>query len=177
MAYKINIVNGTGTSNVKNGEYSVTGSVTGYDNSSILPSTANIVEGTNTYNFTIAATGTLNLHVTENGLEGGTPIVGATFVRTDSTGTVYGDAITTDSTGTAVFNNVPFSSAGAPIIYYKQTASDEFHIFDDSVKNTTLTDSTKTIEIENALPPERTFNFTDANYLGLPISSGEIDLN
>lgn len=169
MAKTIIITNGSGTSNLINDTYSVTSSVTGYDNTSINPSSINVVEGTNTYSFTISATGTLTLHVTEDGTQTGTPIVGATFVRTDSTGNTYGSAITSDTNGDAVFNNVPFDSTNAPNIYFKQTASDGDHEFSDQVQSTTMTTSTSTLEIQNALGALRTINLTDANYENLPL--------
>lgn len=169
MAKTIVITNGSGTSNLINDTYSVTAAVTGYDNTSINPSSINVVEGTNTYAFTISATGTLTLHVTEDGTQSGTPIVGATFVRTDSTGNTYGTAITSDSNGDAVFDNVPFDSTNAPTIYFKQTASDGDHEFSDQVQSTTMTTSTSTVEIQNSLGALRTISLTDANYANLPI--------
>lgn len=169
MAKTIVITNGSGTSNLINDTYSVTSSVTGYDNTSINPSSINVVEGTNTYAFTISATGTLTLHVTEDGTQSGTPIVGATFVRTDSTGNTYGSAITSDTNGDAVFNNVPFDSTNAPTIYFKQTASDGDHEFSDQVQSTTMTTSTSTVEIQNTIGALRTINLTDANYENLPL--------
>ena len=169
MAKIITITNGTGTGELINDTYTVTADVTGYDNTSINPSTLNVVEGTNSYAFTIAATGTLTLHVTEEGTQAGTPIVGATFVRTDSQGTEYGTTITTDAQGDAVFNNVPFAVTGAPIIYFKQTASDGDHEFDATVQNTTMTTSTETLEIQNPVGATRTITLTDANYQNLPI--------
>ena len=172
MSKVININNGTGTGELINGTYTVTADVTGYDNTSINPSSVTVEAGTNTYAFTISATGTLTLHVTEDGTTTGTPIVGATFIRTDSTGTEYGTAITTDSNGDAVFNNVPFDSTNAPLIYYKQTASDGDHEFDQTVQNTTLTTSTATVEITNQPGATRTINLTDSNYSNLPIESG-----
>lgn len=177
MAKIINITNGQGTESITNGTYSVTASATGYDNSTINPSSVTIVDGTDTYQFTIASTGTLTLHVTEEGTSSGTPIVGATFIRTDSTGNTYGTAITTDSSGNAVFNNVPFASTGAPTIYYKQTSSDGDHEFIDTVQSTTLTESTGTVEIQNTKGATRTINLTDANYENLPIDSATITLN
>ena len=169
MAKTIVITNGSGTSNLINDTYSVTAAVTGYDNTSINPSSINVVEGTNTYAFTISATGTLTLHVTEDGTQSGTPIVGATFVRTDSTGNTYGSAITSDTNGDAVFDNVPFDSTNAPTIYFKQTASDGDHEFSDQVQSTTMTTSTSTVEIQNSLGALRTISLTDANYANLPI--------
>ena len=174
--YTINITNGTGSENVLNGNYNVTANVNGYDNTTILPANLDVVAGTDNYAFTISATGTLTLHVTETGEASGTPIVGATFVRTDASGNIYGEAITTDSNGDALFNNVPFADSNAPLIYYKQTASDGEHEFDDTVKSTSLTSDTLTIEVINAVPALRTITLTDANYANLPIT-GEITLN
>lgn len=172
----ININNGTGTGQLINDTYAVTAAVTGYENTSINPASISVVEGTNTYAFTISATGTLTLHVTDDGTTTGTPIVGATFYRTDSTGVEYGSIITTDSNGDAVFNNVPFDATNAPIIYYKQTASDGNHEFNTAVQSTTMTTSTSTLEIQNAPGATRTINLTDANYSNLPIDSGTITL-
>ena len=176
MAKVITITNGTGTGELINDTYAVTAEVVGYNNASIDPSTLNVVEGTNDYAFTIAATGTLTLHVTEDGTSAGTPIVGATFIRTDSQGTEYGDTITTDDTGNAVFNNVPFAETGAPLIYFKQTASDGDHEFDATVQNTTMTASTQTLEIQNTPGATRTITLMDTNYQNLPIDSGTITL-
>ena len=176
MSKTITIVNGSGTSNLVNGTYSVTSNTNGYNDISINPSSINVVAGTNTYNFTIAATGTLTLHVSEDGTSTGTPIVGATFIRTDSSGTEYGSLITTDSSGNAVFNNVPFSDTNAPTIYFKQTASDGEHEFVNTVQNTTMTTSTSTLEITNALGTLRTISLTDANYQNLPIESASLTL-
>ena len=176
MAKVITITNGTGTGELINDTYAVTAEVTGYDNTSIDPSTLNVVEGTNDYAFTIVATGTLTLHVTEDGTSAGTPIVGATFIRTDSQGTEYGDTITTDDTGNAVFNNVPFAETGAPLIYFKQTASDGDHEFDATVQNTTMTASTQTLEIQNTPGATRTITLMDTNYQNLPIDIATITL-
>lgn len=177
MSKVININNGTGTGEIINGTYTVTADVTGYDNTSINPSSVTVEAGTNTYAFTISATGTLTLHVTEDGTTTGTPIIGATFIRTDSTGTEYGTAITSDTNGDAVFNNVPFDATNAPLIYYKQTASDGDHEFDQTVQNTSLTTSTATVEIINQPGATRTINLTDSNYSNLPIESGTLTLN
>ena len=170
MAKTVTITNGTGTSELINGTYSVTANVTGYDNTSISPTSLTVVAGTNNYAFSISATGTLTLHVTEDGTTTGTPIVGATFVRTDSAGTEYGSPITSDSNGDAVFNNMPFDATNAPTIYYKQTASDGNHEFDSTVQSTTMTTSTSTIEITNQPGATRTISLTDSNYADLPLT-------
>lgn len=177
MAKQITITNGTGSADIINGSYSVTASVNGYDNTSILPSTVDIVEGTNTYAFTIGATGTLTLHVSEDGTSSGVAVVGATFIRTDASGNEYGSVVTTDASGNAVFDNVPFDASNAPSVYFKQTASDGNHEFNNAVQSTTLTSSTVTMEITNQPGAQRTINLTDANYSGLPIDNGQITLN
>ncbi|MBR1413713.1 MAG: hypothetical protein IJ574_03490 [Bacilli bacterium] len=169
MAKIVNIVNGTGSVELINGTYTVTAEVNGYDNATINPDSVVVDAATNTYSFTIGATGTLTLHVTEDGTETGTAIVGATFIRTDVDGNEYGDAITTDASGNAVFNNVPFSATDAPVIYFKQTASDGDHEFSSAVQNTTLTTDTATLQITNTVGATRTINITDANYANLPI--------
>ena len=177
MAKTVNILNGTGAERLINGVYTVTADVTGYDNSTINPSSITVDQTTNTYAFSISATGTLTLHVTEDGTSSGTAVVGATFVRTDSAGTEYGSSITTDSNGDAVFNNVPYDATNAPTIYYKQTSSDGNHEFVNTVQQATLTTSTSTVEIQNAPGATRTITLTDANYANLPITSGTITLN
>lgn len=174
--YNVNITNGTGTESVLNGSYNVSANANGYDNTSILPKTIEVVEGTNEYSLSIAATGTLTVHVTEEGIAGGTAIVGATFVRTDASGTQYGDVITTTAEGNAIFNNVPFATTDAPTIYYKQTASDGAHEFSSEVRSINLTSQTGTVEIQNARPIERTFTLTDANYANIPIGTATITL-
>lgn len=176
MAYNINITNGSGTENILNGNYSVTSTTTGYDNSSITPSTVDVVEGTNEYAFTISATGTLTLHVSENGTAEGTAIENAKFVRTDSSGNEYGTEVTSNNLGNAVFLNVPWDDQNAPIIYFKQTASDGMHEFDTTVQTATLNQQTGTVEITNTLAAQRTIAFTDANYSGLGVT-GQISLN
>ena len=158
----INITNGTGTSELINGSYTVSANVVGYDNTSINPSSIDVEAGTNEYSFTIAANGTLTLHVTDNGTLSGNPIVGATFVRTDDVGKEYGSTVTTNENGDAVFENVPFATLDAPLIYYKQTASDGDHEFSTDVQNTTMTTNQETVQVENALGATRTINLVDA---------------
>ena len=174
MNKQVIITNGVWTTDLVNGGYTVTADVTGYNASSIDPSSITVVEGTNEYSFTIEAEGTLTLHVTEDGTSGGTPVVGATFIRTDSEGNEYGTPITSDAQGNAVFNDVPYAASGAPAVYYKQTASDGDHEFDNTVKNVTLTCQTQTVEVTNAPGATRTINLTDANYVNLPIGTATL---
>lgn len=176
MAQNINITNGSGNANVSNGTYSVSATVGGYDNSSILPKSIEIVEGTDEYSLTIGATGTLTIHVTEEGTVDGTPIVGATFKRSDSEGNEYGETITTNAEGNAVFPNVPYAETDAPDVYYIQLTSDGSHEFSTIPVSTTLTEQTSTIQLINALSAQRTFNLYDANYENLPIAAGTITI-
>jgi len=177
MAKTITITNGTASSELINDNYTVTANVTGYNNASIDPSTVSIVEGTNSYDFTISANGTLTLHVTEDGTSSGTPIVGASFIRTDSTGNEYGTAIISDDEGNAIFNNVPYAETSAPNICYKQTASDGNHEFVSTVQTITMTTQTQTNQIQNALGANRTIGLTDTNYTNLPIENAQLTLN
>lgn len=174
--YVINITNGEGQENILNGNYSVSASVTGYDNDTVLPSTVEVKDDTTVLNFTIASTGTLTLHVTEEGTAEGTAIVGAKFIRCDINGNTYGTEITTNENGNAVFEHVPFAADGAPIVYYKQTASDGEHNFDGTLKNITLTEETTTKEVAN--PTAKLINVTlkDQYYTNLTIDAGTLTL-
>lgn len=176
MNKTVNIIDGSGSVDLVNGTYNVSASVNGYDNTSINPASINVVSDTNNYNFTIEATGTLTLHVTEDGTSSGTPVVGAVFIRTDEEGNEYGSEITTTENGDAVFNNVPYAESNAPIIYYKQKSSDGNHEFNSNVQNTTLTNSTLTVEIENTKAATRTISLTDENYTGLRVASGTLTI-
>lgn len=176
MEYIVPITNGIGSKELNAGNYSVTAEVLGYDNTTLSPSNIKISSDVSTYDFTVAATGKLTLHVSDDGTALGLPIVGATFYRCDSSGKTYGSAIFTDSVGIAVFNNVPYDDANSIFVYFKQVEGDLEHIFSKEVQKTTLSKSEVTLEILNAPAPERTFTLTDANYAGLPIEDGEIIL-
>ena len=56
MAKVVTITNGTGSSSLINGSYTVEASSIGYDNTSIDPSSVTIDASTNTYAFTILKT-------------------------------------------------------------------------------------------------------------------------
>lgn len=175
--YNITINNGSGSANVLNGSYTVTSNTKGYNDTSIDPSSITVDAATNSYNLKISATGALTLHVSEDGTSSGTAVVGAKFIRCDQEGNTYGSEITSDGSGNAVFNNVPYSSDSSILIYYKQTASDGEHDFDNTLKNISLSTETLTNEVTNALPLPKTFNLTDSNYDGLKIDSGQLTLS
>ncbi len=172
----INITNGTGQASITNGTYQASGTATGYNSQTFQPTSLNITSQTNTYAFTIKASGTLTLHVTENGTQQGTPIVGAVFYRTDQSGNTYGQPVTTNSNGDAVLTNVPYETSGQPVIYFKQTTSDQTHNFNPAVQNTTMQQQTSTIQIQNSLISPKTFTLTDEVYTNLPIQQGTISL-
>lgn len=173
----INITNGKGSIELVNGNYNATAVVGGYDSSTLTPASVNVVDGVDTYAFTISATGTLTLHVTDTGdPDTGVDIVGAKFIRTDSTGAVVGTEAVTNQDGNAVFNNVPFAATGSNPIYYKQIAGDGGHTFDDGVKSITMTVENQTVEITNPQAPLRNFTLMDASYPNIPIMDGQIIL-
>lgn len=174
----IPITNGKGSKTLTNGTNTVEAEVLGYDNASIDPTSIEIQEGNNSYTLQIAATGTLTLHVSDDGTDVGVPIIGATFKRCDSEGNEYGDEVTSDDSGNAVFNNVPYSETETPpTIYIKQTSSDGEHIFTDTLKEIVMNTETHTEEIVNVEAAEREFTITDKNYENLPISDGNITLS
>lgn len=173
---QIEITNGTGSAQILSGTYSVSSETKGYDDSSISPSSVSIDKTTDEYSFTIAASGTLTLHVTDDGTILGIPIVGATFKRCDSLGNEYGSVITTDSNGNANFEHVPFDTTGVNV-YYKQLSSDSQHEFDDTLKTISLTEETSKVEIGNPAAKIRTIKLVDQYYSGYPIESSIITLS
>lgn len=176
--HTIPITNGKGSIELVTGTYNVTAVAGGYDSSTLSPTSVNIVDGVETYAFTISAKGTLTLHVTDTGdASTGIDIFGAKFVRTDSTGTILGTEITTDQEGNAVFNNVPYAASDSNPIYYKQISSDGGHTFDEGVKSITMTEETQTIEIVNPTAPERNFTLMDASFTNIPIIDGQITVD
>lgn len=172
--YIIPIDNGTGTENILDGTYNVTAVSLGYDNTSILPITVTVTEGVDTYDFTIAASGALTLHVQDS--VSSAAIQGATFQRCDAGGVEYGAPVTSNASGDATFENLPYAAEGAPIIYYKQTTSDDNHGFDDTLQNITLTTETETIQVLNTPGASRTITLKDLNYDNMNILAATITL-
>ncbi len=169
--YNVTITNGTGSQAMQRGTYTVSATATGYDESTLSPTTytATDVEGTGA--FTLTANGTLTFNVNETGAAGGAPITSGTIVMTDSTGAVeYGQPININASGDAVFNNVPYGSAGAPFqLYFKQLTSDENHNIFEGVISVEMTAQTQTEYIQNTAIAVQTFTLTDSTY-GLPIN-------
>ena len=173
--HTIPITNGKGSIELVAGIYNATAIAGGYDASTLNPKSVTIIDGTDTYAFTISAKGILTLHVTDTGDPNtGVQIVGAKFIRTDSTGTIVGNEITTNEDGNAVFNNVPFAETGSTAIYYKQISSDGGHTFEDTVKSIIMTEETETVQITNPPAPVRNFTLMDESFPNIPIIDGQI---
>ena len=175
--HTIPITNGKGSIELVTGTYNAQAVAGGYDASTLEPKSVTIADGTTTYAFTISAKGTLTLHVTDTGDPNtGIQIVGAKFIRTDSTGTIVGNEITTNDDGNAVFNSVPFAESGSTAIYYKQISSDGGHTFEDTVKSIVMTEASETVQIINPTAPVRNFTLMDASFPNIPITDGQIIL-
>ncbi len=174
ISYNLTFTNGTVTSPIMDGSYTSTTNSTGYDQTT---GTLNVVDGTNDYPVTVAASGTLTLHVTDTGTSGGTAITTASFYRTDSGGvTHYGAVHSPNGSGNVVFANVPYDATSAPNIYIVQTESDGYHEITTPVHTLTMTTDARTVEVENPLPSDRTITLQDANYDGLVIQTGTLGL-
>ena len=176
--HTIPITNGKGSIELVVGTYNAQAVAGGYDASTLNPKSVTIVDGTDTYAFTISAKGVLTLHVTDTGeASTGVQVVGAKFIRTDSTGTIVGMEVVTNQDGNAVFNNVPFAPSGSNAIYYKQITSDGGHTFDGSVKSIVMTMETQTVEIVNPTAPVRNITLMDASFPNIPIIDGQVILD
>lgn len=177
MSVNVPITNGKGSVHVVPGTYGVAGTAVGYMANTLEPTSVTIADETSEYSFTIEASGTLTLHVTDDGTELGVQVVGATFQRCDAEGNTYGSAVTTNGDGDAVFEHVPFSTVGdAPKVYFKQLNSDEGHTFNSNLQETSLTASTATVQIQNPEANTKNFNLTDKHYDGLPVADGNLVL-
>ncbi len=167
--YNVTITNGTGSQAMQKGTYAVTATATGYDESTLTPTTFTASETEGSQSFTLRANGTLTFNVNETGAAGGTPITSGSIVMTDSTGaTEYGQPVTIGADGNAVFNNVPYDAAGFQL-YFKQLSTDDNHNIFEGVIPVSMTAQTQTEYIQNTATAVQTFNLTDETY-GLPIS-------
>lgn len=176
--YNVEINNGSGSASVKKGTYSVSVVATGYDNSTLNPTTFTATDSAGSQTFTVSASGTLTFIVNETGAQGGTPITSGTIVMTDSTGNVqYGSPITVSSNGEAIFPNVPYGDGTSPYtLYFKQLTSDDNHNIYEGVLTVNLTAQTQTEYIQNNPIALQTFTLTDATYTGLPVKSATLTL-
>ncbi len=173
--YDVNIVNGVGSKAMQKGNYEVSVTATGYDNSTLTPTTYSVTDTEGTGFFTVTANGTLTFEVNETGETGGTPITAGTMVMTDSTGnTQYGSVVNISNTGTATFTNVPYDQTNPITLYFVQPTSDATHNAYEGVITVTMNAQTITQVIQNRPIATQTFNLTDATYIGLPINNATL---
>ena len=174
--YNVQITNGSGSENMKSGNYSVTVSATGYDATSLSPTSYTAGSSAGSGSFTVSANGALTLIFNETGASGGTPITSGSVVMTDSTGnTEYGSAITIDASGQAVFNNVPYDATTPYVLYFVQKETDAGHNPYSGVITVNMSNAAQTEYVLNSPIAEQTFTLTDANYAGLPVADATLD--
>ena len=179
--YNVTITNGSGSEIMETGNYTVSAIYApGYDMTRLAPTNYTATSTPAIGNFTLAATGTLNIIFNETGAEGGVPITSGTVVMTDSTGEKqYGSVVNINSNGTAIFNNVPYGSAqSAYTLYFKQLTSDENHNIYPDVFVVGMGGETQTEYIlNNPKTALQNFTLTDANYTNLPIYNAELSFS
>lgn len=176
--YDVSITNGSGSSEILNGTYSITSNIKGYDNTTIDPKSVTFDVSTNTLELTIDGSATLTLHVSEDGTSSGTAVSGATFQRCNEDGSIsYGSPVTSDLTGNAVLEHLPYDIQDGMTIYYKQINSDGQHEFDSSVKNILMDNNTKLVEVTNTKATLRTIIVKDKYYSGVSDLNGTISLD
>lgn len=178
--YNVEITNGLGTAKMQAGTYNVTATdATGYDVTTLSPTTFTATSEGSTGSFTLSATGTLCFIVNETGAQGGIPITSGTIIMTDSTGsTEYGTAVNISNTGEAIFNNVPYGTTGTPYtLYFKQLTTDENHNIHTGVITVNMQTSEQTEYLQNSPIATQTITLTDANYSGLPINNATLNFS
>ena len=173
--YNVQITNGSGSESMKSGNYTVTVNATGYESTTLSPTSFTATESTGTGNFTVSANGVLTLVFNETGAQGGTAVTSGSVVMTDSTGqTEYGSEITIDASGQAVFNNVPYDANGYNL-YFVQKSTDADHNVYSGVISVSMTSASQTEYVINSPIALQSFTLTDANYSGLPVASATLD--
>lgn len=176
--YDVTILNGQGSTPMREGTYTVSVFAPGYGADTLIPTTYTATSSEGTEAFTVEGAGTLTFNVNETGAAGGTPITAGTIVMTDSTGTTqYGSAVTIGTDGNAVFEKVPYGTTEAPFaLFFKQTESDATHIPYDGVITVNMTSATQTEYVKNDLPTVQTFTLADATY-SLPIANAMLSFD
>ena len=173
--YNVQITNGAGSESMKSGNYTVTVSATGYDATTLSPTSYTAGESAGSGTFTVSANGTLTLVFNETGAHGGTAVTSGTVVMTDSTGqTEYGSIVTIDANGQAVFNHVPYDANGYNL-YFVQKSTDAGHNVYSGVISVSMATATQTEYVLNSPIALQSFTLTDASYSGLPIASATLD--
>ena len=173
--YNVQITNGSGSSNMKSGNYSVTVSAAGYDATTLSPTSYTATASAGSGTFTVSADGVLTLVFNETGASGGTPITGGSVVMTDSTGTTeYGSAVSIDASGQAVFNNVPYDAGSPYVLYFVQKETDADHNPYSGVITVNMSSASQTEYVVNSPIAAQSITLTDANYAGLPVANATL---
>ena len=172
--HNVKITDGKGSIRLVEGVYNVTASVPGYDNSTLTPTSVELRDDVETYTFSIAASGILTIHVSEEGTSGSTPVVGAKFVRANSDGSLVSQEAVTGDDGNAVFRNVPYSSTLKPKFYFKQLLGDDVHTFSEDLNSVEMNDENVVMEVQNPLAVNRNFVLTDTNFASIAIADGDL---
>ncbi len=172
IKHKVTIENGIGKVKIVNGKYNVVSNIPGYDNDSLSPKSVEIVDNIETYVFTVSASGTLKIHVTDNVNN----ISNAKFIRCDEQGNSLGIEVETNTEGYATFNNVPFNEEKSLKVYFKQITSDGKHTFSEEIKEIELKKNEEIIEIINPEAPLKKFTISDTNYASVSLTDGDLTL-
>lgn len=171
--YPVTITNGSGSQRLPAGVYSVAPTVTGYTGT-LVPATFTATASDGSQSFTLAATGTLTLTITEDGTAEGTKITGGAFIRCNSEGdTTYGTEKTIDALGACTFDHVPYGDETTPYVFYvRQLRSDSTHNIQSGVITVNMAANTQTNYVTNPLAGTQSFTLADAYYSGLNLSGG-----
>lgn len=170
--YNVEITNGSGSQNMKAGNYTVSVTASGYDATTLSPTSYTATASAGSGSFTVSASGVLTLVFNDTGAQGGTPVTSGQVVMTDQSGnTEYGTPVTIDASGQAVFNNVPFVDQTGFALYFVQKSSDDAHNPYSGVISVNMAAETQTQYVLNSPIAEQTITLTDANYSGMPIAS------
>ena len=173
--YNVTITEGVGTQNMKAGTYTVTAAASGYDATSLSPTSYTATAEAGSGVFTLSANGALTLVFNETGAQGGTAVTSGSVVMTDSTGNVqYGSPVTINATGEAAFPNVPYDSGTPYVLYFKQLSTDDNHNVYSGVITVNMASASQTEYVVNSAIAAQSFTLTDANYSGLPIAAATL---
>ena len=172
--HNVKISDGKGSIRLVEGVYNASASVPGYDSSTLTPTSVEFRDDVETYTFSISAKGVLTIHVSEEGVSGSVPVVGAKFVRANSDGGLVSQEAITDESGNAVFRNVPYSSTSKPRVYFKQLLGDDVHSFSEDLNSVEMNEENVVMEVQNPLAANRNFVLTDTNFANITIADGDL---
>lgn len=175
--YNVTIVDGKASVDLPVGNYTVSAvTVDGYDLTSFTPTSMTVTETTTDFSYTIAAEGSITLHVSIDGLPGGTAVTDAVFMRCDKDGnTIAGSEQTTSTLGRITFDNTPYGDPTSKI-YIKNTVASIGHALIDDILEFSPTTNSETYEVATPLLYTQAIDLTDANYSGLNIENATIKI-